>query len=99
VGGYDCRDSKPRPVSQDFYLLCSGLLCDVAKLIHPKARRDRLTAIVDGEFTPAKESSSEGQKGMGNGVTLKIENYQSTTWEAKEFAYESGGTSIGKVMK
>jgi hypothetical protein len=36
---------------------------------------------------------------MGNGVTLKIENYQSTTWEAKEFAYESGGTSIGKVMK
>lgn len=57
VGGYDCGDSKPRPVSQDFYLLCSGLLRDVSKLIHPEAGRDRLTAVVDGEFAPAKESS------------------------------------------
>jgi len=68
VGGYDCRDSKPRPVSQDFYLLCSGLLCDVAKLIHPKARRDRLTAIVDGEFTPAKESSRSLLKSFDAGA-------------------------------
>ena len=45
-------------VSGFLYLLCSGLLRDVAKLIHSEARGDRLTAVVNGEFAPAKESSS-----------------------------------------